>query len=158
VVSLLSSFIREDPLTRKLSKVYILGYAAGPLFIAPLSEMYGRAPIYHISNVFFLIFTIGCAVSNSLNMLIVFRLLAGVAGSTVITIGGGTFGDLFSAAERGPAMAIWAMGPLLGPIIGPVAGGFLAEAAGWRWVFWVITIAASRTPTPFQRVCKSSHI
>jgi MFS family permease len=33
------------------------------------------------------------------------------------------------------------MGPLLGPVIGPVAGGFLAEKAGWRWVFWVITIA-----------------
>ncbi|KAH8769490.1 major facilitator superfamily domain-containing protein [Hyaloscypha finlandica] len=129
--------------------LYILGYAAGPLVIAPLSEMYGRAPIYHTSNVFFIIFTIGCAVSNSLNMLIVFRLLAGVAGSTVITIGAGTFGDIFSAAERGPAVAIWAMGPLIGPIIGPVAGGFLAEAAGWRWVFWVITIAAILTLVMF---------
>lgn len=76
-------------------------------------------------------------------MLIGFRLLAGIAGSTVITIGGGTFGDMFSAEERGPAMAIWSMGPLMGPVIGPVAGGFLAEAEGWRWVFWVITIAVS---------------
>jgi multidrug resistance protein len=126
-----------------LSTVYVLGYASGPLIIAPLSEMYGRVPIYHISNVFFVIFTIACAVSNSLNMLIGFRFLAGVAGSTVITIGGATFGDIFSATERAAALSIWAMGPLLGPVIGPVVGGFLTESAGWRWVFWVVTIAVS---------------
>ncbi|KAL9051825.1 MAG: hypothetical protein Q9206_004550 [Seirophora lacunosa] len=39
-------------------------------------------------------------------------------------------------------MAIFAMGPLMGPVIGPVAGGYLAQAAGWRWTFWLITIAA----------------
>ncbi|KUJ15138.1 benomyl/methotrexate resistance protein [Mollisia scopiformis] len=122
--------------------VYILGYAAGPLAIAPCSEMYGRLIVYHVSNTLFVIFTIACAVSSSLNMLIGFRLLAGITGSTVITIGGGTFGDMFSAKERGAALSIWAMGPLLGPVVGPVAGGFLAEAKGWRWVFWVIAIVA----------------
>ncbi|CAI4219316.1 unnamed protein product [Parascedosporium putredinis] len=38
-------------------------------------------------------------------------------------------------------MAIFSIGPLLGPIIGPVAGGFLADAEGWRWIFWVLAIA-----------------
>jgi MFS family permease len=37
-------------------------------------------------------------------------------------------------------MAIWSIGPLLGPVLGPVAGGFLVEAKGWRWVFWILTI------------------
>lgn len=68
--------------------------------------MYGRVPVYHVSNVLFIIFTIAFAVSSSLKMLIGFRLLAGIAGSTVITIGGDIFGDMFSPAERGPAMAI----------------------------------------------------
>lgn len=77
-------------------------------------------------------------------MLIVFRFFAGVAGSTPITIGGGTFGDLFSVEERGSAMAVWAMGPLLGPVIGPVAGGFIAETIGWRWTFWIISIIVSQ--------------
>jgi multidrug resistance protein len=121
--------------------IYVLGYCIGPLFVAPLSEMYGRAPVYHVSNVLYLIFTVACAVSTSLPMLIVFRFFAGAVGSTPISIGGGTFGDLFRVEERGAAISIWAMGPLLGPVIGPIAGGFLAEAAGWRWVFWLITIA-----------------
>jgi len=122
--------------------VYILGYAIGPLAVAPLSEIYGRLPIYNISNVFFVIFTIACAVSSNLSMLIVFRFFAGMAGSTPITIGGGTFGDLFTVEERGSAMAVWAMGPLLGPVVGPVAGGFIAESIGWRWTFGIIAIMA----------------
>ena len=40
-------------------------------------------------------------------------------------------------------MAICALGPLIGPVIGPVAGGFLSEDAGWRWCFWVLTIASA---------------
>lgn len=38
-------------------------------------------------------------------------------------------------------MALFALGPLMGPVIGPVAGGYLGQGAGWRWVFWLITIA-----------------
>lgn len=121
--------------------VYILGYCVGPLFVAPLSEMYGRVPVYHVSNVLFIIFTIACAVSTSMPMLIVFRFFAGVMGSTPLSIGGGTFGDMFRVEERGAAVAVWSMGPLLGPVVGPIAGGFLAQDVGWRWVFWIIAMA-----------------
>jgi MFS family permease len=38
-------------------------------------------------------------------------------------------------------MSLWSLGPLLGPVIGPIAGGFLSQAEGWRWIFWVIAIA-----------------
>lgn len=132
--------------------VYILGYAVGPLIIAPLSELYGRLPIYHVCNVLFVILTVACAVSSNLNMLIAFRFFEGCAGSAALTIGGGTIADVIVQEKRGGAMAIWAMGPLLGPVIGPVAGGFLTQAKGWRWVFWVIAIAVRpRSPqSPVQ--------
>jgi len=120
--------------------IYILGYAIGPIIIAPLSELYGRLWVYHSSNVLFVIFTIACAVSSNLNMPISFRFLAGCAGSAVLTMGGGTIADLFKQEERGSATSIWSIGPLLGLVVGPVAGGFLSQAKGWRWVFWVITM------------------
>ncbi|KAL1623596.1 hypothetical protein SLS56_008236 [Neofusicoccum ribis] len=97
--------------------VYVLGFAMGPLIIAPLSEMYGRAPLYHAGNVGFIIFTIACAVSNSLGMLIAFRFLAGCFGAACLTIGAGTIADVMPVEKRGAAMAIYAMGPLLGPVI-----------------------------------------
>ncbi|KAH8585651.1 major facilitator superfamily domain-containing protein [Bisporella sp. PMI_857] len=122
--------------------IFVLGFAFGPLLLAPLSELYGRLPVYHTCNVAFVICTVLCATAQNMDMLMAFRFLAGFAGVATITCGGGTIVDMMPPEQRGGAMAIWSLGPLLGPIIGPVAGGFLIEAAGWRWVFWLITIAA----------------
>ncbi|KAH7132479.1 major facilitator superfamily domain-containing protein [Dendryphion nanum] len=122
--------------------IYILGFAIGPLIIAPMSELYGRIWIFHVCNVLFVIFNIACAASTSMGMLIAFRFLAGCSGSAPLTIGGGVIADIFPVEKRAGAMAIWGMGPLLGPVVGPVAGGFLVQAKGWRWVFWVLTICA----------------
>ena len=123
--------------------VYILGYAFGPFIVAPLSELYGRLVIYHICNVGFVVFTVACAVSSNLNMLIGFRFLEGVFGSAPLTLGGGSIADMIIQEKRGGMMALWAMGPLLGPVVGPVAGGYLSQAKGWRWVFWLIAIVVS---------------
>ncbi|KAL8834013.1 MAG: hypothetical protein Q9176_007705 [Flavoplaca citrina] len=122
--------------------VFLLGFAFGPMVIAPMSEEYGRLPVYHACNIGFVIFTIACAVSSNLNMLIAWRFFEGMFGSAPLTIGGGTIADMIVQEKRGGFMAIWAMGPLMGPVIGPVAGGFLSQARGWRWVFWLITIVA----------------
>lgn len=105
--------------------IYVLGFAFGPLCVAPLSEIYGRAPLYNAGNILFTIFTVGGALSNSLGMLMAFRLLMGLAGSIPITIGSGTIADTISLDKRGRAMALWVLGPLLGPSIGPVAEGYL---------------------------------
>jgi multidrug resistance protein len=120
--------------------VYILGFAIGPLIIAPMSELYGRHLLYNISNLLFVLFNIGCALSNSMGMLIAFRFLAGCAGSAPLTLGGGTIADMFPPQQRAGAMAIWSMGPLLGPVVGPVCGGFLVEKKSWVWVFYILAI------------------
>jgi MFS family permease len=100
--------------------VYLLGYCFGPLAIAPLSEMYGRLPLYHVCNVLFVIFNVACALAPNLGGLIAFRLLAGLAGSCPLTIGAGSLADMISKEKRGAAMSSWALGPLFGPVIGPV--------------------------------------
>jgi multidrug resistance protein len=127
--------------------IYILGYALGPLFIAPMSEVYGRLITYHVNNILFVVWTIACALAPNVGALLAFRVLAGIAGSCPITIGGGSIADLFKQEQRGAAMALFALGPLMGPVIGPVAGGYLAQAKGWRWVFWVIAIAGGAACT-----------
>ncbi|ORY67008.1 bicyclomycin resistance protein [Pseudomassariella vexata] len=138
--------------------VYILGFAFGPLIMAPASEMYGRLVVYHISNVSFLAFVIACALAPNMNTLIVFRFLSGVFGSTAITNGGGSIADLFPQERRAVAMAGFAVGPLLGPIIGPVTGGFLADAEGWRWNFWVLAIATGFLSIVMLFILKESYV
>ena len=122
--------------------IYVLGFAVGPLVIAPLSETYGRQAVYIIFMFCFVICQLACALSTNVGMLLAFRFLAGCAGSTPVTIGGATIGDMFPKESRGVAMAVWGMGAQLGPILGPVIGGFLSQAKGWRWVFWLLTIVS----------------
>ncbi|GKT44580.1 efflux pump rdc3 [Colletotrichum spaethianum] len=120
--------------------VYILGFAFGPLIIAPMSEVFGRARLYIWGNILFTIFTVGVALSQNMAMMMAFRFLMGLAGAVPITIGSGSIADIMPVELRGRAMSAWALGPLLGPCIGPVAGGYLIKAAGWRWVYWLVTI------------------
>lgn len=141
VPTLMKEFDIHSPLLSAfVVSVFVLGYVIGPLVFSPLSELYGRLPIYHYSNVLFFVFTIACAESKSLNMLIGFRFLAGCAGSAALAIGGGTIADVIPIHHRGKAMVLFSVGPILGPVVGPVGGGFAVQVLGWRWIFWIITI------------------
>ncbi|KAF2661320.1 MFS general substrate transporter [Lophiostoma macrostomum CBS 122681] len=122
--------------------VFILGFAIGPLFLSPLSEIYGRRIVLDSSNVFFCAFNLGCALAPNQAGLIVMRLLAGMGGSACLTIGTGVISDLFLPEQRGKATALYSLGVLFGPVLGPIMGGFIAQRAGWRWDFWVVFIAA----------------
>ena len=66
----------------------------------------------------FLATTIVCGEAPNLVVFLAFRFLAGCAGVAPLTIGAGSIGDLFVAEQRGSAMALFSLGPLLGPIIG----------------------------------------
>lgn len=122
--------------------VYVLGFAFGPMLIAPLSEIYGRLMVYHVCNICFVGFTIGCALAPTFNSLVIFRFLAGTFGSCPMTNGGGSIADMMTQEKRAAAMAAFSLGPLVGPVLGPVAGGALQDAKGWRWVFWVVAIVS----------------
>ncbi|KAK9390133.1 hypothetical protein V1515DRAFT_577712 [Lipomyces mesembrius] len=68
--------------------IYILGFAIGPLVVAPLSEMYGRSIVYKVSTFMFTAFTIGASKCNLVSMFVL-RLLSGLIGSTSIALGSG---------------------------------------------------------------------
>ena len=96
--------------------LYVLGLAIGPMFISPLSEIFGRVPIYHGANVMFVAFILGNALSRSLAQFLVFRFLSGCAGGTPMTLGGGTIADITTIQKRAVAMALFSLGPLAGPV------------------------------------------
>ncbi|KAK4118567.1 MFS general substrate transporter [Parathielavia appendiculata] len=122
--------------------VYLLGYVIGPLFLAPLSELYGRRPVLSAANAFFCVWQIGCALAPSIESLIVFRFFSGIGGAGCLTLGAGVISDVFRVDERGFAIGIYTLGPLLGPTIGPVLGSWLTQTIGWRWDFWIVFIVA----------------
>lgn len=120
--------------------MFVLGFAIGPLFWAPLSEMYGRQKLFFITYMALTAFNAGAAGVKTVEGMIILRFFAGAFGSSPLTNAGGVIADMFNANERGIATSIFAMAPFLGPALGPIAGGFLGESAGWRWVQGMITI------------------
>ncbi|KAL3452704.1 major facilitator superfamily domain-containing protein [Aspergillus insuetus] len=137
--------------------VYILGFAFGPLIVAPLSEYYGRMMVYNTCNFFFFVFNIASAVAPNMAALVVFRFFDGVAGVAPTTIGSGNIGDIMPTELRGRAMALWSLGPLFGPVIGPVVGGYLVEGTSWRWVFWVLAIAGGIVMLTFPFIVPETY-
>ncbi|RSL45176.1 hypothetical protein CEP53_010890 [Fusarium sp. AF-6] len=120
--------------------MFVLGFAIGPLFWAPLSELYGRQIPFFISYMALTAFNAGAAGAPTMAALIVLRFFAGSFGSSPLTNAGGVIADMFDAQQRGLASALFAMAPFLGPTIGPIAGGFLGEHEGWRWIEGMMAI------------------
>jgi multidrug resistance protein len=138
--------VTSSVLESLMLSVFVLAYAVGPLFLAPLSEMFGRRIVLQLSNAFFIVFTVACAVAQDRVQLSIFRFFAGLGGSAPLTIGGGTVSDLMVPEERGVAMSIYSLGPLMGPALGPIIGGWIIQETGkWRWIFGVASIAAGFT-------------
>ncbi|KAB2578839.1 Efflux pump FUB11 [Lasiodiplodia theobromae] len=117
---------------------YLLGLALGSVVLAPLSEMYGRRPIYLISLALFTILVIPCALAQNLEAILITRFFGAIAGSALISNAPGTVGDIVTDEYRALAFSIWSIGPMNGPVIGPVTGGFVFQYLGWRWTNWVV--------------------
>ena len=66
--------------------VFVLAYAIGPLFLGPLSEIYGRVPVLQLSNLVYLIFNIACGASRNKGEMVTFRFLSGLGGSAPLAV------------------------------------------------------------------------
>ncbi|QBM89631.1 Multidrug resistance protein [Metschnikowia aff. pulcherrima] len=120
--------------------MYMLSLGIFPMWWLNFSENYGRRSVYVISFLWFFAFSIACAVAPSIEALIVLRLLAGVGASSVQACGAGTVSDLYVQEERGLALGLFYLGPLLGPFLSPILGGAVAVGWGWRATMWVMVI------------------
>ncbi|PLB34910.1 MFS transporter [Aspergillus candidus] len=114
--------------------LFVLGFALGPLFWAPLSEFVGRQYPFAVSFGAMTALLAGCAGAPNIETLLVLRFLAGASGSAPLTNAGGVISDMFRAEHRGLALSLFAAAPWLGPVLGPFMGGFLGMNAGWQWV------------------------
>lgn len=122
--------------------LFVIGFGVGPVVFAPLSEIYGRRIIYGSTLLIAVVFIIPCAVAKNIGTLLVCRAIDGIAFSAPMTLVGGTLADLWKNEERGVPMAAFSAAPFIGPAIGPLIGGYLSDATGWRWLYWIQLIFA----------------
>lgn len=95
--------------------LFVVGFAVGPLFFAPLSEFYGRRIVFIVTYSTMTLWQAVSPAAPNLGGLLAFRFLAGAFGSSALTNSGGTIADVWHANHRGLAMALFAAAPFLGP-------------------------------------------
>ena len=99
------------------SSRFIAGLGIGPLALAPLSEFYGRAPIYIIGYFLYGCFSFLVAFGNFGGVL-AGRAIQGLAGSAFLSVAGGSVSDLWIGQQVGPPMALYSAFPFIGPVLG----------------------------------------
>jgi hypothetical protein len=93
---------------------YMIGLALGSVVLAPLSEMYGRRPIYLVAMAMFGLLTIPCALATKLETILITRFFGAIAGSAMISNAPGTVNDIVMEKHRALAFSIWSLGPMNG--------------------------------------------
>nr|POE52002.1 putative transporter spbpb2b2.16c [Quercus suber] len=122
--------------------VFVAMLGIGPLFLAPMSETFGRRPIFLICLALFGLVQIPTALAPNLATFLTMRTFAGFFGSVGVANGGGSIADMFQTHDRAPVLGVYLTAPLLAPTIGPVIASLLLSRVGWAWVFWFLAIAA----------------
>lgn len=122
----------------------VFGFAIGPIFWAPLSELYGRRLPLFSGYAVFAIFQIPVAVAQNLQTIMICRFLIGVFGCSPLACVGGAMADIWNPIDRAVAIAMFSAATFLGPVLGPIVGGFITDSyLGWRWTAWITLIASS---------------
>ncbi|KAL1846962.1 hypothetical protein Daus18300_014092 [Diaporthe australafricana] len=118
--------------------IAILGGA--PLFWRPLSQRYGRRPIFMISLICSIVGNIGCANSHSYATMGLCRAIVGFFICPAAAIGSGVVVETFFKEERARYMGIWTIFVTLGVPVAPFIFGFVALRVGYRWIYYILAI------------------
>ncbi|KAI2765558.1 hypothetical protein DTO012A8_9225 [Penicillium roqueforti] len=119
-------------------QIAILGGA--PLFWKPLSNRYGRRPIFLLSLICSLVCNIGCAKSTTYASLAACRALVAFFISPASAIGSAVVMETTFKKDRGRYMGVWTLLVTLGVPVGPFIFGFVTYRVGYHWIFWILAI------------------
>jgi DHA2 family multidrug resistance protein len=126
----------RDQITWVLTS-YIVAAAIMTAPVGWIASRFGKRNFLLICLTGFTVTSMMCGLAQSLEQMILFRLLQGCFGAALSPLSQAVMLDLYPPEKRGNIMAIWGMGVMLGPILGPTLGGYLTDAYSWRWVFYV---------------------
>ncbi|PWW80165.1 MFS general substrate transporter [Tuber magnatum] len=128
--------------------MYVVGLGLGPMFSAPLSEVFGRKMVYFVNLPIFLLFTMGAGLAQNIQTLVICRMFSGIFGGPAVAVSAGSFVDVWDLKSSGSAVSVQAIASFMGPALGPIVGGYLAEYEGWRWTLWIIIILGGALLVP----------
>ena len=120
---------------------YLIGFAVGQIFYGPVSDRHGRKPVLLAAIALYCVASLVCALSTSIEMLIVARAFQALGGSGGIVLTRAIVRDIYSGARAGRELSLIASVMALAPVLAPIVGGMLQTGFGWRAVFLTLVAA-----------------
>jgi DHA2 family multidrug resistance protein len=117
---------------------YILATAVCMPMTGWLVGRFGRGNVQFWGLVGFTTATLMCGLVQSLEALVVWRLVQGAFGAPLLPLGQSVLLDVFPRHHHGLVIAIFGTTNTVGPVVGPTVAGYLAESLGWRWGFFML--------------------
>jgi len=119
----------------------IISYTLTVAMLIPVSgwlaDRFGTRRIFMLAVSLFTLGSLACALSNSLGMLVVFRIVQGIGGAMMMPVARLALLRAYPRSELLPVLNFVTMPGLVGPILGPVLGGVLVTWASWHWIFLI---------------------
>jgi len=126
---------------------YLIGFAVGQIFYGPLSDRHGRKKVLLAALGMYCVASLVCALSTSIEMLIVARAAQALGGSGGIVLARAIVRDLYSGARAGRELSLIGSVMALAPVLAPIAGGVLQTGFGWRSIFIALITAGLSVAT-----------
>jgi len=120
--------------------VFLAGFALGMLFYGPLSDRYGRRRVIFAGTTVFVAASVACMLAQSIEQLLVFRLLQAFGGGAAAVISRAVVRDLFGETDSARVMAMIAMVTSLAPMVAPLLGAYILELGSWRYEFLALAL------------------
>jgi DHA1 family bicyclomycin/chloramphenicol resistance-like MFS transporter len=117
---------------------YLLGFALMNLFHGALADSFGRRPVVLSGVALFTLASVGCAMSQTIGMLVIFRALQGMSAGAGMVVSRAIIRDLFAPEQAQKVMSQVTIYFGVAPAIAPIVGGFLFVHIGWHAIFWFL--------------------
>ncbi|VUC20726.1 unnamed protein product [Clonostachys rosea] len=135
---------------------YLLGLAAGSLFLAPVSELYGRQKVYLVCLICWALLILPSGLATNLTSIIVSRFFCAFFGAVMIANSPGTVVDIANPEFLAFVLSMWSIAPMNAPSTGGIIGGFVYQYLGWRWSGWIVLIGGG-VGIGLMATCKETY-
>ncbi|MEO6125176.1 MAG: MDR family MFS transporter, partial [Ilumatobacteraceae bacterium] len=117
--------------------VYIVTATIATPLLGKLSDLYGRRLVFQSALMIFIVGSILCGASQSIEQLIASRAVQGLGGGAIQALAFAILGDILPPRERGRYIGYFTLSFVGAALLGPLAGGFIVEHYSWPWIFYV---------------------
>lgn len=102
-----------------------------------LAKRFGEVRLFLWSTALFVIASWLCGMAQSLELLILFRVLQGLVAGPMIPVSQSLLLGSYPPKKRGMALSLWSMTVIVAPIFGPILGGWISDNYHWGWIFFI---------------------